>query len=303
MTQQPESTSTVAATSTDAQLAPGPARLLALGAAALALVIYVLGFFDTDSFVTTSPTGAFIIGGGLLVGAAVLPKVGRVLLPGVVLILVGTLQFLQALTGSTSSEFGGGPGAIFVVSLVLSFLVLGLALGALLLHLGIVKVPAPRPSTPPGYGGYSGYGQQPGYGRPGYGQRPGYGSGYVPPPGQSGYGGPPAGGHGQQPGFGQAAGYGAAPGYAGGYATAHPGDPAGSSDVTASMATPAAGSVDAQPDPGGRHGGGADRDVSSSASTPPTGVPVTPDRPTSAERPADADDDTRFITPGDPSAK
>ncbi|MDN5929684.1 MAG: DUF5336 domain-containing protein, partial [Pseudonocardia sp.] len=114
MTQQPESTTT-AATKTH-QLAPGPARLLAIGAAALVVVIYFLGFFDELS-ITVSLTGSLVIGGGLLAGAAVLPKVGRVLVPAVVLLLTGTLQLLQGITGAAGSEFGG-PGAISVVSLV-----------------------------------------------------------------------------------------------------------------------------------------------------------------------------------------
>lgn len=319
MTQQPESTS--AATSTSPQLTPGPARLLALGAAALALVIYVLGFFDSGSFITTSMIGALIIGGGLLVGSAVLPRVGRVLLPGVLLLLVGTLQLLQGATAG--AELGGGPSTIGVVSLVLAFVALALAAGALLMDVGIIKPPAPRPSAPGGYGqgygqggygqqgygqpqpGYGGYGAQPGYGQPGYGQ-PGYGAqpGYgQPAPGQQ-----PGSGYGQQPsGYGQAAGYPAAAGYGAGYAPAGPADGSGSSDVTTSIAAPGA-DPKSEPAPGGWYSGSDPAtEVSSSAHTPPSGTPVAPVEGGSADdaqarRDGDgAGDETRFITPGDQS--
>ena len=84
MTQQPQGTEKPAETApapADAQLAPGLARLLALIGAGLGVVIYLLGFFG-ESGLTTSLTGPLLLGGGLLAGAAVLPKVGRVLVPG-----------------------------------------------------------------------------------------------------------------------------------------------------------------------------------------------------------------------------
>jgi len=333
MTQQPESTS-MAATRTDAQLAPGPARLLALGAAALAVVIYFLGFFDDFSFMTGT-IGALVLGGGLLAGAAVLPKVGRVLLPAVVLLLTGTLQLLQAVTSASGQEFGGGASTILIVSLVLAFIAFAVATGALLMDAGIIKPAARRPATPPGYGqqpGYGGYGQppgygqyggdpqqgygqQPGYGQQGYGQQPGYGQqGYGQPgyAGQPGYGAQPPGatpegaqpagqpGHGQ-PGSGQSGGYGQA---AAGYGAA--GHPSGYGTAPAGQPTDAPGSSDATtsiPTSGSTEAGsgwysGSDSstaEVSSSASTPASGSPATP---ADDEQPARGDvEETRFITP------
>jgi uncharacterized protein DUF5336 len=192
------------------QLAPGPARLLALGAAGLGLVIYVLGFVEQG--LAISLMGALIVGGGLLAGAAVLPKVGRVLLPGAVAVVVGTLQLLQGVAEGAAST-------ILIVALVLALVQSVAAIGAVLLDAGLVKAPAPRPSTPPGYGqpgAYGqyppGYGQQGGYGQygqappQGYAQQPGYGASGYPQPGQQQYGQQ---GYGQQQAY--AAGYGQQP--------------------------------------------------------------------------------------------
>jgi hypothetical protein len=218
MTQQPQGTEKPAETApapADAQLAPGLARLLALIGAGLGVVIYLLGFFG-ESGLTTSLTGPLLLGGGLLAGAAVLPKVGRVLVPAGVLAAVGTLILLQVVAD-------GGTSTLVIVALVLAFLETVAIIGAVLLDAGIITAPAPRPSQPagygqqqygaypqgygqqgygqPGYGGQQGYGQ-PGYGQPGYGQQPpqygaqpGYGQ---PTGGQQGYGQP---GYGQQPGY------------------------------------------------------------------------------------------------------
>lgn len=313
MSQQPDPSqqtgpTSASAAATGVQLAPGPARLLALGAAALALVIYLLGFLGSI-FITSGTAGAMIIGGGLLTGAAVLPKVGRVLLPGAVLILVGTLQLLQVVVGSVGGEFGVTLGAVAVIILVLAFVAAALAVGALLMHVGVVKPPARRPSAPAGYGqpgyGPGGYGQQQpgyGYGQPGYGpggygpgyaqQQPGYGQPYGPgyggPQGQPGYGGP----QGQPGGYG--AGYGAAGYGAAGYGAA---PPAGSADATTSIPapTPASdGSAPAETGSGWYSGG------SSSADTPAAGSPGTPAggdaTPPSETR---TPEETRFIEPGD----
>lgn len=313
MTQQPESNSTAATSTTDHQLRPGPARLLALGAAALVVVIYLLGFFDEFTF-TGSLAGALVIGGGLLAGAAVLPKVGRVLVPAVVLLLTGTLQLLQAVTSSAGQEFGGGPSALLVVGLVLAFVALGLAAGAMLMDAGVVKAPARRPATPPGYGGqYGGYGQQPpGYGgQYGYGQQqpPGYGPGYGQQQPGYGYGAQPGAqpgvqpsgpqGPAGQPGYGQ--GYGQAAGYGGpGYAAGQGAEP-GQSATESTSALPAPGS--AEGGPGWYSGSGsATTEVSSSASTPVSGTPVTPSEGAPAAEPDQGRaEETRFITPDEQS--
>jgi Family of unknown function (DUF5336) len=179
------------------QLAPGPARLLVLGTAGLGLVIYVLSFVETG--LSGSLIGFLLLGGGLLAGATLLPKVGRVLVPAAVVVVTGTLFLLEAVAQ-------GGASTTAIVALVLAFLESVAVIGAVLLDTGLVKAPAPRPRAPQGYGQPSGYGQYP----PGYGQPGGYGQ--YPPQGygQQGYGQP--GQYGQQPGFGQQ-GYGAPGGY------------------------------------------------------------------------------------------
>jgi hypothetical protein len=96
---------------------------------------------------------------------------------------------------------GGASGIVFA-ALAVAFLVTIAAVGALLLDTGLVKLPEPRPTPPPGYGQPSGYGQYP----PGYGQQGGYGQYGQPGYGQQGYA--------QQPGgYGQPGQYGAQPGY------------------------------------------------------------------------------------------
>ena len=199
-------------TASDApQLAPGPARMLVLAAAGLGLVIYVLGFVDLG--LANTLTGFLLLGGGLLAGAAVLPKVGRVLVPAAVGVVAGMLQQLQTVAG-------GGSSTTAIIALVLAFLQSVAVIGAVLLDAGLVKAPAPKPRAPQGYGQPGGYGQYP----QGYGQQSGYGQygaqqGY----GQQGYGAPGYGQPGQpgqpgqygQPGYGQQGqqGYGAPGGY------------------------------------------------------------------------------------------
>jgi len=230
----------------DHQLAPGPARLLVLIAAGLALVIYVLGFLN-DLGLGSLFAGPLVLGGGLLAGAAVLPKVGRVLLPAAVAVITGTLLLLQGVTGT--------PGAptMMIVALVLSFLLVAAVVAAVLLDAGILTMPAPRPSAPPGYPqpGYGAYGQPPGYGAA-YGQYPEQG-GY----GQQGYGGTPAGfsGYGgAQPGYAQPGQYG--PG------SASPSQPGpGYSQPTVSYSQPTYGQFPgAQPGGSGPSTGGAQSD-------------------------------------------
>jgi hypothetical protein len=203
----PASGSEQAATSSEApQLAPGPARLLVLATAGLGVVLYVLSFVETG--LAGSLIGFLLLGGGLLAGAALLPKVGRVLVPAAVVVVTGTLFLLQAVAQ-------GGASTTAIVALVLALLQSVAVIGAVLLDAGLVKAPAPRPRAPQGYGQPGAYGQYPpGYGQPGgYGQypgQPGYGPGYGQPgqPGQ--YGQQP--GYGPQPGYGQQ-GFGAPGGF------------------------------------------------------------------------------------------
>ena len=188
----------------------GPARVLVLVAAGLAMVIYLLGFFGQVS-VTASFGGPLLIGGGLLAGTAVLPRSGRVLAPAAVLVVTGTLLLAQLATSV-------GGLSIVVAVLLLALVQSAAVVGAVLLDAGLVRPPAARPRPlapqyPEGYQGYPpsppapGYGPpdngSPGYGQPGYGQpaygQPGYGQ---PGYGQSGYG---------QPGYGGPGGYPAPP--------------------------------------------------------------------------------------------
>src|SRR5918995_1368359 len=147
------SSSESSTTASDApQLAPGPARMLVLAAAGLGLVIYVLGFVDLG--LSNTLTGFLLLGGGLLAGAAVLPKVGRVLVPAAVGVVAGTLQQLQTVAG-------GGSSTTAIIALVLAFLQSVAVIGAVLLDAGLVKAPAPLPRAPQGYGQPGGYGQYP----------------------------------------------------------------------------------------------------------------------------------------------
>jgi hypothetical protein len=269
-----------ATTPGDHQLEPGPARLLALAGAGLAVVFAVLGFFDSSFGFILPAFSSLVIGGGLLAGTAVLPKVGRVLVPAAVAATTGALQFLVFVIGN------GGSG-ILIAAVVVAFLVAVVVVGATLLDTGIVKAPEPRPTPPPGYGQPSGYGQYPqGYGQQaGYGQYPqqGYGQqsygGQQPP----GYGqqGQPGGQYGGQQGYGQQqqqgyppAGYGQqAQGQPGGWGQHNPppgqaaGGPSapsgpGSSDATTAIPQPDRSGAQGRPESGGKadsQGEGADQ--------------------------------------------
>lgn len=196
------------------QLAPGPARLLALAAAGLALVVYLLGFVGEFSL-TTAYVAPLLVGGGLLAGAALLPKVGRVLVPAAVLLTTGTLVLLQIVVGSP-----GETPTVGMIALLLAVLASAAAVGAVLLDAGLVKAPSPRSSGSAGHppqsypGGYApGYGQQQqgGFGQYGAPQA-GYGQpGYPGPVGQPGYGQPQP--YGTPQGYGGQPGYGAPPAF------------------------------------------------------------------------------------------
>ncbi|HYH31954.1 MAG TPA: DUF5336 domain-containing protein [Pseudonocardia sp.] len=283
-----EASSAATSTSTgQSQLAPGPARLLALVAAGLGLVVYLIGFLDLG--LATTFVGVLIVGGGLLAGAALLPKVGRVLVPAAVMVTTGTLLFLQMVTsGSTPTPV--------IIALVLAFLQTVAVIGAVLLDAGLVKAPAPRPSAPPGYGQPGGYGQYP----PGYGQQGGYGQYGASP---QGYGQPGAYGYGQpgqygQPGYGQQ-GYGAPGGYG-------------------QQPQAGWGQAPGQADPGGRpastpswYGGSPESGGDTPSSPLASGAPAQSAEPTSAipqspgrsEQQGDPEkanvDQTRIIQPGE----
>lgn len=210
MTQQPDAAEPEKEkdkVSADEQVVAGPARLLALIAAGIGLVTYLVGFF-TEIPLTNMLAGPLIVGGGLLAGASVLPKAAKALAPAAVVVATGALLLLQFVASVSAST-------ALIIALVLALLQAAAAILAVLLDAGIVKAPAPRPSAPAGYGPYAGYPQGQGrdagyYGaQQGYGQPPQYGQ---QPPGygqQGAYGQP---GYGQgQPGYGQP-GYGPQPG-------------------------------------------------------------------------------------------
>lgn len=247
------------------QLAPGPARLLALVVAALGLIIYLLGFFD-DLAIATLVALPLLVGGGLLTAAAVLPKAGRVLVPGAVAVTTGTLLLLQYVAA-------GGAPTVAIITLVLAFLQAIVAVGAVLLDAGIVKAPVSRPSAPAGYPqqGYGGYPQQ--YGQPGQQGQPGYGGQY-----------PQGGGYGQQPGYGAQPGYGQ-PGQYGAPQQGHPQQGYGQQPAPSGWGQQPAGPPPGQPDASARqaaatwYGGSSD----SGADTPATpGTPGTPAAPVDA---------------------
>ncbi|TQM15333.1 DUF5336 domain-containing protein [Pseudonocardia kunmingensis] len=279
--------------STGPQLAPGPARLLALVTAGLGIVIYLIGFLDLG--LATTFIGVLLVGGGLLAGSALLPKVGRVLVPAAVMVTTGTLLFLQMVTS------GSSPTSV-IIALVLAFLQTVAVIGAVLLDAGLVKAPAPRASTPPGYGQPGGYGQyppgygqpgqygQPGYGQQGYGQQqPGYGAPGYGQPGQPGQYGQP--GYGQQ-GYGAPGGYGQQPwgptpgqGDAGGRPAGTPSWYGGSGDSAAD--TPSA--------PGTPLASGAPAQTGE-----PTGAaPQTSGRPEQGDSEQTSVDQTRIIQAGE----
>jgi len=158
----------------------GPARSCALVSAGLAVAIYLLGFADNLALATLA--WALVLGGGLLAGAAALPRSGRLLVPATVASVLGTLLLLQDVLNTPAAQ------TVLVVATVLAFVVAAVAAVGTLFATGLVAPPQARPRgyPAPGYGYPSGYGY-------GYGQQPGpvaqapYGAGhgqvnpYAPP--------------------------------------------------------------------------------------------------------------------------
>ncbi|MBW0105777.1 DUF5336 domain-containing protein [Pseudonocardia sp. KRD291] len=228
-------------------LAPGPARMVVLVGAVLALLAYLCGFFGAAAL---SVPIVLIVAGGVLGLLALLPGVGRVLPAAVALSVSG---FLFLLLARTSVPEAADPGAVGWVAVAFALLSTAALVGALLLDIGLVTMPAPKPAQdrnagPQGAWAQPGYGPapgQPGYGQGGPGgypqQQPGYGEGYpgqagafgqVPGYGPQGYGQQ---GYGQQPGYGGYAPQGYGPGQGpgqgaygvSGYGAVQPGQPGG----------------------------------------------------------------------------
>jgi Family of unknown function (DUF5336) len=155
---------------------------LALVAAGLGLVVYLLGFVDDAGI--GAVVGPLLVGGGLLAGSVALPSVSsRVLVPAAVAIVTGTLFLLQTVVGGVDSPYAIG-------ALVLALLEAAAATGAALMQAGVVRAPRPKPAAaapyaggPPPQPGQAGFpGQQyPGQPYPGsYAAAPLPGAGYPP---------------------------------------------------------------------------------------------------------------------------
>jgi Family of unknown function (DUF5336) len=137
----------------------GPVAELALVAAGLGLVVYLLGFVD-DFGLGRSVVGPLLLGGGLLAGSVALPTVrAGVLAPAAAAIVTGALFLLQTVVGGTDSPVAVG-------ALVLGLLEAAAAGVAALLHAGVLRAPKPRPKPKPKTAAappYAGYPPQPGY--------------------------------------------------------------------------------------------------------------------------------------------
>jgi hypothetical protein len=137
----------------------GPVTELALVAAGLGAIVYLIGFVD-DGASGGSFVGALLLGGGLLAGSVALPTVGtRMLVPAGVATATGALLLLQAVAGGADSAFAVG-------ALVLALLEAAAAVGAALLQAGVVHArPRRRKPAAPQYPGHpaQGYAAPQGY--------------------------------------------------------------------------------------------------------------------------------------------
>ncbi|MCU1641878.1 MAG: hypothetical protein JWN03_2153 [Nocardia sp.] len=241
-----------AGSSTTAATGKGLPFFLTVGIAALGVINFLLGFApyvgskpidvggqtisSSETFSLFANGGAALLGltlfAGVLAGLSLLPKQDWVVVAAAAAVTGFLAMLFQSfsLNDHESLKWGGW------VLVFLTFVQAIVAAVAVLLEMGIIKPPAPKPAAPQqGYGQqfgqaggqYPGYGQQ-GYGQPGQppafgqpaqpaqqgGQQPGYGTGGQYPQ-QPSYGQPPAGygtGSQQQPTYGQPpAGYGQPP--------------------------------------------------------------------------------------------
>ncbi|OZM74963.1 hypothetical protein CFN78_01815 [Amycolatopsis antarctica] len=132
--------------------------MLALAATLFGLVSYFIGFAEDASYFDASIQFALV--GGLLAALRTLPKGPRVLPFAALFSVLSALWGLQLVV--RAPEGADVPGVI-VVLLILAFVQMLIAIGALLADHGIIKAPAPKAPAP--------YGQQQPYGQPGqYGQ-------------------------------------------------------------------------------------------------------------------------------------
>ncbi|MEU4317080.1 DUF5336 domain-containing protein [Nocardia sp. NPDC024068] len=159
---------------------------LTIGAAAVGVLAFLLGFLsyvgadsdlDLPSSADTSlnlfeyqeaPIGGLLLIAGLLAGLSLLPKQNWV---GAAAAVAGGTFFTILFQMFTLPEGAKAEIGLYLI-LVLALVQTGLAVAVVLFDTGILKPPAPRPSTPGQFpGGQQGYGQQQ-YQQQGYGQQP-----------------------------------------------------------------------------------------------------------------------------------
>ncbi|MFC4603367.1 DUF5336 domain-containing protein [Rhodococcus kronopolitis] len=197
--------------------AKGMPHLMTLAVLALGVIVFFTGFapfakVSTFADATLSQTSfeggypvvglAMILLAGLLAGLSLLPEHSYepIAAAASVVGFVVSLCFLFSLSDGVTLAWGG------VVILILGFVQVVLAVAVVLMELGLVKVPAPRPAGyPQGYGQPQGYPQQypAAYGQPQAPQQ-----GYPMQQYPQGYGQPqpqaqPQAGFGQPPAYGQ----------------------------------------------------------------------------------------------------
>jgi hypothetical protein len=157
----------------------GPVTELALVAAGLGVVIYLLGFID-DTGTGRTVIGPLLLGGGLLAGSVALPTVrASVLAPAAVVSAAGALYLLQVVVNGTATTIAVG-------AVVLGLLEAAAAVGATLMQAGLVgtRRHAPKREATPPYAPYAQPGQPqfPGQQYPGQ-PYPGSYAGYPGEPG------------------------------------------------------------------------------------------------------------------------
>jgi len=115
----------------------GPVAELALVAAGLGVVIYLLGFVDATATGRTV-VGPLLLGGGLLAGSVALPTVrAGVLAPAAAVTTAGALYLLQTVVN-------GNATTVAIGAVVLALLEAAATSGATLLDAGVVRAPRPR---------------------------------------------------------------------------------------------------------------------------------------------------------------
>jgi hypothetical protein len=115
----------------------GSVRGLAMAALALAVVNYLLGFVDGVYQLAFGLPGALLVGGGLLCGAALLPRLSGLLAPATVIAVVGVLQ---ALLWAAAGPQVIGP--VLIIVLLLGVFEAVAAACALLIRHGVIDGPS-----------------------------------------------------------------------------------------------------------------------------------------------------------------